>query len=91
MLEKTVKLAVKKRVKEIGAYYFWPVPMGLGTVTLDCLGCLNGRFFAIECKAPGKKPTMLQEITMQQIKAAGGLVFVVDNVEDARRLFDDRI
>jgi hypothetical protein len=88
MLEKTVKEAVKKRLNELGAYHFWAVQMGLGGVTLDCLVCYKGTFYGIETKAPGKKPTLRQEITMQKIRDAGGEVFVIDNIEDARRLFD---
>ena len=28
---------------------------------MDFLGCYRGRFFAIETKAPGKKPTLRQD------------------------------
>ena len=87
MLEKTFKLAVKKRLKEIGAYQFWPVQMGLGAVTLDCLGCYKSRMFAVETKAPGRKPTPMQRITAEKIRAAGGLVFIVDSTEAANELF----
>jgi hypothetical protein len=91
VLEKTVKAAVKKRLREIGAYQFWVVPFGLGDTTLDCIGCHKGTFFGIETKAPGKKPTLKQKLTMEEIEKAGGLVFLVDNVGDAQRLFDGRI
>lgn len=87
MLEKTVKQAVKKRLTEIGAYQFWPVQMGMGTRTIDCLGVYKGRFYGIETKAPGKEPTLAQDITMKKIKAAGGLVFVVDSTKAANELF----
>jgi penicillin-binding protein-related factor A (putative recombinase) len=87
MLEKAVKAAVKKRLKEIGAYQHWPVQMGRGAPTLDCIGCYRGRYFAIETKAPGKKPRALQHITMQQIRAAGGEVYVIDSLEQANDLF----
>jgi hypothetical protein len=91
MLEKTVKAAVKKRLKEIGAYQFWPVQMGYGTRTIDCLFCYKGRFGAIECKRPGETPTLIQHLTIESIVAAGGLVFVIDSVEDAGRLFDGEV
>lgn len=91
MLEKTVKAAVKKRLNSLGAYHHWPVQMGMGEVCLDCHGCYDGLYFAIETKAPGKKPTLRQEITIARIRAAGGLVYVVDSVEDARDLFNDYI
>lgn len=87
MLEKTVKAAVRKRLTEIGAYQFWPVQMGLGATTLDCLGCYRGKFFSIETKAPGKLPTLHQKITIEKMRASGGLVYIVDTKEKANELF----
>jgi hypothetical protein len=91
VLEKTIKEAVKKRLKEIGAYQHWPVQLGMGEPCLDCHGCYNGRYFGIETKAPGKKPTVRQNLTMQLIRDAGGLTFVIDSTEQARALFNDRV
>jgi hypothetical protein len=88
--EKTIKTAVKKRLKEIGAYQHWPVQWGIGERTLDCIGCYRGLYFAVETKAPGEEPTLMQDITAARIRAAGGLVFVVDSLEQARELFSDR-
>jgi hypothetical protein len=87
VLERTIKTAVKKRLTEIGAYQFWFVPFGMGDTTVDCVGCYKGRFFGIETKAPGKLPTLRQKYTLEKIKAAGGLTFVIDNVEAANELF----
>jgi hypothetical protein len=44
---------------------------------------LNGVFFAIECKANGGKPTLLQLREIDRINAVGGFAIVVDedNVE----------
>jgi hypothetical protein len=91
VLERTIKLAVKKRLKELGpeCYSHWPVQIGLGDPTLDCVGCYQGVYFAIETKRPGAKPTKLQWVTIENIQAAGGQVFVIDNVEDASALFSD--
>jgi hypothetical protein len=91
MLEKTIKLAVKKRLKELGpeCHSHWPVQIGLGDPTLDCIGCYQGAYFGIETKRPGAKPTKLQWLTIEKIRAAGGLVYIIDNVEDARALFSD--
>ena len=85
--EGKIKAAIKKRLNFIKAYYFFPVQMGMGSATLDCLGCWRGRFFGIEAKAPGKKPTARQLVTMEQIRQAGGTVYVIDNIEDAEKLF----
>lgn len=81
--EAAVKKLVKKALDALPCphYRFLPVQTGFGAKTLDFLISVAGRFVAIETKAPGKKPTPLQEFTIEQIKAAGGLVFVVDGKE----------
>lgn len=58
-------------------YEFMPVQTGFGKKTLDWLGCIRGRFVAIEFKKPGGVPTALQEVHIAQIRRAGGRVFVV--------------
>jgi hypothetical protein len=75
--EGKVKAKVKALLKQWGAYYHMPVQNGMGEPTLDFIACLNGRFIAIETKAPGKKPTKRQEVTMTQMGASGAFVFVV--------------
>jgi hypothetical protein len=54
----------------------------------DIVGCLDGRFFAIEVKVPGNRPTRLQELTLSRIAAAGGLAGVATSVEDALTVLD---
>ena len=76
--EGKVKAKVKAALVKAGAYYHMPVTNGFGAPTLDFVGCHRGNFFAIETKAPGKKPTPRQEITISQMQAAGGKVFVID-------------
>lgn len=52
----------------------------------DIVGCLDGRFVAIEVKRPGKRPTKLQDHVMGRIREAGGAVGVATSVEDANRV-----
>jgi hypothetical protein len=66
---------------------FWPVPAGFGASDLDCIVCYYGRYIAIETKAPGKRPTPRQELTIAQTRGAGGPVFVIDG---EKGLFDLR-
>jgi hypothetical protein len=84
MLEKTIKKAVKKRLEELGAYQYWPVPTGLSKATLDILVCYKGKFYAIETKAPGASLTMRQKFTSEEMQLAGAKVLVIDNLEVAR-------
>lgn len=75
---------VKNEVKKIfilhkpRLYAHWPVQNGMGAPTLDCIGVVNSFAFAIETKAPGKKPTPRQQITIDQMREAGCKVFVID-------------
>lgn len=75
--EGVVKDQVKKLLRAHGVYWHMPVQGGLGAPTLDFVCCHGGRFFAIETKAPGKKPTARQLVTMAAMEAAGAFVFVV--------------
>jgi len=77
--EGRVKKMVKKALEQFGeeCWRFMPVQSGYGSVALDFLLSIRGRFVAIETKAPGKSLTPLQQSTKDAIEAAGGLVFVV--------------
>lgn len=77
--EGRVKKMVKGALDRLGSdcWRFMPVQSGYGSVALDYLIAVKGRFVAIETKAPGKRLTSLQESTKAAIEAAGGLVFVV--------------
>ena len=55
-----------------------PVPSGFGESTLDYIGCYRGKYFAVETKAPGKKPTDRQNMVIDRMRKAGGKVFVID-------------
>lgn len=77
--EGKIKAKLNKRLKELNQLWkFMPVPSGYGLPSLDYLLCANGHFVAIETKADAKKqPTPRQLLTMQEIRNAGGTVFVV--------------
>jgi Holliday junction resolvase len=83
--ERIVKQKVVKILKELGAYYFYPVTGGYGSSGVpDIVGCYRGRFFGIECKAGKGKTTALQDKNLADIARAGGIALVVneDNVDD---------
>src|SRR5210317_1119498 len=87
----TPEAKVKKKVvavlKELGAYYFYPVTGGYGQSGVpDIVGCYQGSFFGIECKAGKNKPTALQEKNLADIRKAGGIAMVVneENMNDVR-------
>jgi hypothetical protein len=76
-LEGAVKSKVKKLLKEYGAYWHCPVQNGMGSPTLDFVGCHYGDFYSIETKAEGKHPTPRQLLTMEEMRSSGAAVFVV--------------
>jgi hypothetical protein len=49
--------------------------------------CLHGKFFGIECKANGGKPTALQLKHLDDIRKAGGVALLIDetNVVNLRK------
>lgn len=79
--EARVKSQVRKYLASIGAYFFFPVQMGIGSPTLDILCCIGGRFVGIEVKAAGKKPTPRQLMTINHIRLAHGIAIWGDSFE----------
>lgn len=91
----TPEAKVKKKVTEIlkthGAYYFYPVTGGYGASGVpDIIGCVNGRFFGIECKAGRGTTTALQEKNLQQIRDTGGEALVINeqNISEVQTLMN---
>ena len=68
-----------------------PPANGFGRAGIpDIVGCLNGRFFAIECKAGKGTTTALQDREISRINDAGGTAIVVNenNLADVLKLME---
>jgi Holliday junction resolvase len=81
--EAKVKRRITAKLKDMGAYYFYPMTGGYGRSGVpDIVGCYRGMFFGIEVKAGKNKPTALQMRNLQEIEAQDGIALVVneDNV-----------
>jgi Holliday junction resolvase len=77
--EKKVKQKVAKLLKGVGAYYFFPATGGYGRSGVpDIVGCVDGKFFGIECKAGKNTTTALQELELKKIEESGGIAMVVN-------------
>jgi hypothetical protein len=90
--EKRIKDIVKRRLADefnTLMYRFAPVQNGMGSPTLDVLYCVDGLWFWIETKAPGKEPTPRQDLTIAAIRAAGGICYVVDSAELVEMVIKD--
>ena len=66
------KATLKAYLNEIGAYHFWPVPLGYGKQGVDCYACILGDFWGIEVKPLSRQPTARQQATMITISKANG-------------------
>ena len=92
--ESKVKQKVMKYLKEMDTYHFYPVTGGYGKSGVpDIVGCYQGMFFGLECKAGKNKPTPLQEKNLKDIRDAGGVALVIneENVDDVVRMIQDYI
>ena len=66
---------IKKYLDSIGAWYFCPYMAGFGKRGVpDIVACIYGRFWGIEVKREGKKPTPIQRRRMDEIIKEGGNV-----------------
>jgi hypothetical protein len=87
--EKWVKAQVVKMLKELDAYYFYPVASGyMRTGVPDIVACYRGRFLGIECKANGNRTTEIQDRNLVAIKKNGGIAVVIDenNLDQLREM-----
>ena len=93
--EVKVKKQIRKMLDDAGAYYAMPIGTGYGNSGVpDFLICSGGRFIAVEAKAGTNKPTALQEMHLDRIRAKGGIALVINetnikDVETSLHILDD--
>lgn len=92
--EGKVKLAVKRWLKTLpNCWFYMPIQNGMGVTGIpDFVGHLNGKFFAIETKAPKHKDlwaalTPNQQFQVNDIIQKNGLACVVSDVDQAKVYF----
>jgi len=79
--EGKVKKQIKQILEELDVWFFMPPANGYGRAGIpDFVGCLRGRFIAIEAKAGKGATTALQDREIQRIKDAGGFVLIVNEI-----------
>lgn len=77
--EKWVKAQVVKMLKELDAYYFYPVASGyMKSGVPDIVVCFKSHFIGIECKAGKNTTTEIQDRNLVAIKKNGGIAMVVN-------------
>jgi len=88
MKESMITAQIKAYLSSVPNLFFWKTHGGLyGTAGMpDLIICYKGKFIALECKAPGRKPTLVQKLTINKINRAGGLAVVVHSLEEAKEI-----
>lgn len=87
--EKWVKAQVVKMLKELDAYYFYPVASGyMKSGVPDIVVCFKSHFMGIECKAGNNKTTEIQDRNLVAIKKNGGIAVVVNenNLDELKEM-----
>ena len=75
--ETKVKTAVRKMLNAFDIYHFMPPANGFGRAGIpDIVGCMDGHFIAIECKAGKGQTTALQDRELNAILNHGGTVYI---------------
>ena len=90
--EAKVKANVRKLLDELKIYHFMPPANGFGRAGIpDIIGCMDGHFIAIECKAGKGTTTALQGRELNAILNNGGTVFIAreHNLGELKLLLED--
>lgn len=90
MLEKDIVAAILRHLKNRPRCFAWKTHGGMyGTAGIpDIIACVDGRFYAFEVKQPTGNLTRLQEVTLEKIRAAGGVAVMVTSVEEVKLALD---
>jgi Holliday junction resolvase len=87
--ESKVKANVRKLLDELKIYHFMPPANGFGRAGIpDIIGCMDGHFIAIECKAGKGTTTALQDRELGAISNHGGTTFIANehNLDELKLL-----
>jgi len=85
--EKELTASIRQALDVCGIFHWkqWQGPMSQPRGVSDIIGCYQGRFFALEIKLPGRKPTPDQERLLRDVERAGGIAILAYSLEDALR------
>ena len=83
MLEKQIEQALVRRVKELGGTCEKFTSPGRRSVPDRIVTLPGGKIIFVECKAPGKKPTITQQFDHERRRLLGCDVRVIDSSTDA--------
>lgn len=84
--EARVKKKIVDYLKKVEDLKFFCVQDRYTAGIPDILVCYRGYFFAFEVKAPTGKLSVIQRITLDEIKEAGGKAVAVRSVDDVKNI-----
>ena len=84
--ESDFQKAVNIYLKDKG-FFFHPTDLHLKGIP-DIIGVCNGKFVAIELKVKGRSPSLLQQITLNQIKEQGGEAYVARTMREVEQIIE---
>ncbi len=87
LLEKQIEEKVCTYAKEKG-FLVYKFTSPARAAVPDRMFVRSGRVFFVEFKRSGQKPTPPQEREHKRLRDAGITVYVIDNVEDGKRMID---
>lgn len=90
MKEKDIVDAIREYLQTKDKLFYWKEHGGqFGTAGIpDIIVCYKGKFIGLEVKLPGRKPTLLQKITLNKIQKAKGIAKVVTSVEEVKEIIE---
>lgn len=80
-LQKWILEELKKKKQSGLPLFFWKISDSVRAGLPDLAVVFRGHFCGIELKSPGRKASKLQELTLKEIRDAGGVSAVVDSKE----------
>lgn len=86
MRERSIEAYLRERVKKAGGIAYKWVSPGNNGVPDRIVALPGGRIVFVELKAPGRKPTPLQRVQQDRLRALGCDVRVVDSREGVDEL-----
>ena len=89
LLEKDIEIAVCRYALSRGLKAEKFTTPGRRSVPDRIFSCVNGFVFFIEFKAPGAMATRKQKIDHEDRVRRGFRVFVVDDIDEGRKIIDD--
>jgi len=90
MKEQDLINEIRNYLNSIKGLFCWKEHGGqFGTAGIpDLIVCYKGKFIAFECKQIGRKPTVLQAITIRKILNANGIAVVVTDIKQVKDIIE---